>query len=62
MVGPATRTQRGIVLNAKGLSGGARLKAMPAGGMCPFTVRLSSADEVDAERKGWLRKAYDSAG
>lgn len=62
MVGPATRTQLEIGLNAKDLSGGARLKAMPPGGMCPFTVRLSSADEIDAELKGWLRKAYDSAG
>lgn len=62
MVGPATKTQIEIGLNAKGLSGSTRLKAMPAGGMCPFTVRLSSTDEIDAELKGWLRTAYDSAG
>lgn len=62
MVGPATRTHVEIGLNAKNLSGSARLKAMPAGGMCPFTVRLASAEEIDAELKGWLRQAYDSAG
>ena len=62
MVGPATKTQIEIGLNAKGLSGSARLKAMPPGGMCPFTLRLSSTEEIDAELKGWLRQAYDSAG
>lgn len=62
MVGPATKTQIEIGLNAKGLSGSARLKAMPAGGMCPFTLRLSSTDEIDGELKRWLRTAYDSAG
>jgi hypothetical protein len=61
MVGPATRTAIEIGLNAKTLSGSARLKAMPAGGMCAYTVRVSAPAEIDAELAGWLRTAYDAA-
>jgi hypothetical protein len=62
MVGPATRTQVEIGLNAKGLTGGDRLKTQKPGGMCQFKVRISSPDEVDEELVGWIRSAYDSAG
>lgn len=62
MVGPATRTQVEVGLNAKGLAGGDRLVEKKPGGMCQYTVRLSSPEEVDAELVGWLRAAYDAAG
>ncbi len=62
MVGPATKTQVEVGLNAKGLAGGGRLVALPPGGMCQYRVRLSSAEEVDAELAAWVRAAYDAAG
>jgi Domain of unknown function (DUF5655)/Domain of unknown function (DUF4287) len=62
MVGPATKDQIEIGLNAKSLPAHARLKAMPPGGMCQYTVRLSSAAEVDAALMAWVRAAYDAAG
>jgi hypothetical protein len=62
MLGPATQTQVELGLNVKGLPADARLKAMPPGGMCAYTVRLSTPAEVDAELLAWLRAAYDAAG
>ena len=61
-IGPATKTQVEVGLNAKGLPAGARLQALPAGQMCNYRVRLSDAAEVDGELLGWLRAAYDAAG
>ena len=62
MVGPATRTQVEIGINAKGLKGGERLVELPPGGMCPYKVRISTPGEIDAELAAWLRAAYDAAG
>ena len=62
MVGPATKTQVEIGLNAKDLPGGDRLMAQKPGGMCQYKVRIVSADEVDDELVGWIRAAYDAAG
>lgn len=62
MVGPATKTQVEVGLNAKDLQGGDRLMAQKPGGMCQYKVRISSADEVDDELVGWIRAAYDAAG
>lgn len=62
MVGPATKDQIEIGLNVKGLPEHPRLKALPPGGMCQYTVRVASAGEVDAALAGWLRAAYDAAG
>lgn len=39
-----------------------RLVVVPPGAMCNYKVRLSSASEVDAKVKGWLKRAYQSAG
>lgn len=61
MVGPATQTQVEVGLNAKSLPADPRLKALPPGGMCQYTVRLSAASDVDAKLLGWLRTAYDAA-
>ncbi len=62
MVGPATKDQIEIGLNVKPLAPSPRLKAQLPGGMCQYTVRLASANEVDAELTNWLRAAYDAAG
>jgi hypothetical protein len=62
MVGPATRTQVEIGLNAKDLESGDRLVALKPGGMCQYRVRVGSPDEVDAELVGWIQAAYDAAG
>ena len=62
MLGPATKDQIELGLNAKGLTATARLKAVPAGGMCQYTVRLASASEIDAELMAWVRVAFDAAG
>jgi hypothetical protein len=62
MVGPATKTQVEIGLNAKDLPAGGRLAAVPPGGMCQYKVRLASPEEVDVELIAWMRTAYDAAG
>lgn len=62
MVGPATKDSVEIGLNAKDLPPHARLKVQPPGGMCQVTTRITSAAEVDAALKGWLKQAYDAAG
>ena len=61
-VGPATKTQVEVGLNASGLAAGERLVALPPGGMCNYRVRVASVGEVDAALVGWIRAAYDSAG
>lgn len=62
MLGPATKDQLELGLNAKELPSHPRLKALPPGGMCQYTVRLSKADELDDTLLGWVRAAYDAAG
>jgi Domain of unknown function (DUF5655)/Domain of unknown function (DUF4287) len=62
MVGPATKDLVEIGLNAKSLPDSPRLKAMPTGSMCPYTLRIGAATDVDAELKRWLKAAYDAAG
>ena len=62
MIGPATKTQVELGLNAKGLPAGARLQELPAGQMCNYKVRLSALSEMDGEVLGWVRAAYDTAG
>jgi hypothetical protein len=62
MLGPATNDQVEIGLNAKSLPPHPRLKALPPGGMCQYTVRLGQTQEVDETLTGWLRAAYDAAG
>lgn len=61
-LGPATKDQVELGLNAKSLPASSRLKALPPGGMCQYSVRLSSLVEIDAELLGWVRVAYDAAG
>lgn len=62
MVGPATKKQVEVGLNATDLSGPERLVEQKPGGMCQYKVRLSDASEIDDELIGWIRSAYDAAG
>jgi hypothetical protein len=62
MIGPTTKARVEVGLNMKGLNGTDRLTAMPAGGMCNYTVKVSDAAEVDDELIAWVRTAYESAG
>jgi len=61
-VGPATKTQVEIGLNAKELPAGGRLVALKPGGMCQYKVRVSASAEVDDELVAWIRSAYEAAG
>ena len=62
MVGPATQDRIEVGLNMKGVPATDRLAAMPAGGMCQYKVKVTTADQVDAELLQWIRQAYESAG
>ncbi len=69
MVGPATKEQIEIGLNHKALLSDTpdqvhppRLKVLPAGGMCNYSLRVAHAAEVDAQVQAWLRAAFDAAG
>jgi len=61
MLGPATQSQIEVGLNAKDLPADPRLKVLPPGGMCPYTLRVSTPSEIDPQLIGWLRAAFDSA-
>jgi predicted transport protein len=62
MIGPATNTRVEVGLNMKGVEGGTRLEALPAGGMCQYKVKVTDVAEVDAELYAWIRQAYEAAG
>jgi hypothetical protein len=62
MIGPPTKARVDVGLNAKGVPATERLVAMPAGGMCQYTVKITDIAEVDQELIGWIRQAYDQAG
>lgn len=62
MIGPATNTRVEVGLNAKGLKATGRLEELPAGQMCNYKVKLTSADEVDAELIAWIKTAFEAAG
>jgi len=62
MIGPATNTRVEVGLNMKGVQATDRLVEQPAGQMCNYKVKLTKAEEVDAELMGWIKTAYDSAG
>jgi hypothetical protein len=62
MIGPGTNSCVDLGLNMRGVPGTERLRELAAGGMCQYQVRLTSAEEVDAEVVGWIRTAFESAG
>ena len=62
MLGPATKDAIEIGLNAKDLPAHARLKVQPPGSMCQATTRISTAKDIDAALKGWIKQAFEAAG
>jgi hypothetical protein len=61
-IGPATKAQVEVGLNARALPSGVRLQELPPGQMCNYRVRLGQPAEVDDELIGWIRSAYDASG
>ena len=59
LIQPATKTRVDLGLNLRGDDPTERLEAWT--GMCTHRVRLTSADEVDAEVEALLREAFDRA-
>jgi hypothetical protein len=62
MIGPATNTRVELGINIKNLEADERLLEQPAGSMCNYKIRLTSADQVDKQVVSWVRKAFDNAG
>ena len=62
MLGPGASTRVDVGLNMKGVPATARLVALPAGGMCQYNVRVTTAKEVDKELIAWIKQAFEAAG
>jgi len=62
LIQPSTATRLDLGLNLKGVSPAGRLEASGSwNAMCTHRVKLTSAAEIDAEVKAWLKQAYDAA-
>ncbi len=62
LIQPSTRDRVDVGINLKGVPAGPRLEASGSfNAMVSHRVRLEKRGDVDAELKGWLRKAYDAA-
>lgn len=62
LVQPSTRTRVDLGINLPGREAAGRLEASGSfNAMVSHRVRLTAADEVDAELEGWLREAYERA-
>lgn len=62
MLGPKTAERAELGINLKEDVGSERVVAQKPGGMCQYTVALTSPDGVDAELLAVLRRAFDAAG
>lgn len=62
MIKPATNSRIEVGLNMKGVPATDRLVEMPAGSMCQYMVKVTSADEVDQELIAWAKLAFEGAG
>lgn len=62
LIQPSTASRLDLGLNLKGVAPTARLEASGSwNAMVTHRVKLSSAADVDAEVKDWLKAAYDAA-
>lgn len=63
VVQPSTATRLDVGLNLNGVEATGRLESAAGfNAMCTHRIRLTSAAEVDAEVREWLRTAYERAG
>lgn len=63
MLQPASKTRFEIGINLKGQEPAGILEAVPGTNtMCSHRIRLQSADQVNDEVIGWIKKAYELAG
>lgn len=63
IVQPSTKTRVDLGVNLKGTTPKGRLEASGSfNAMVSHRVKLTAAEEVDAEVVAWLRAAYDAAG
>jgi len=62
MIGPATKTEVEIGVNAKDERVAATFIRLPPGGMCQFKTRIASVKAVDDALLAAIRIAYDEAG
>jgi hypothetical protein len=62
MLGPKTNERFELGLNLKDEVKDPRVKAVPPGGMCQYTVALAAAGEVDAKLIAIVKRAYEAAG
>lgn len=62
MLGPKTAERAELGINLKEDAGSDRFVAQKPGGMCQYTVALTSPADVDAELLAVLRRAWDAAG
>ena len=62
LIQPSTKDRVDVGINLKGTAAGKRLEVAGSfNAMVSHRVRLSTKGDVDAELKGWLKKAYDAA-
>ena len=62
MIGPATKSEVEIGVNAKDDRVAAVFTRLPPGGMCQFKTRIASVEAVDDALLAAIRIAYDEAG
>lgn len=62
LIQPSTATRVDVGINLKGTKPTARLEASGSfNAMCSHRVRVESKKDVDAQLKGWLKKAYEAS-
>lgn len=62
LIKPATKTRIDLGFKLKDKPTTARLEnSGPFGTMCTHRVRISDANEIDAELKGWIKEAYSKS-
>ena len=61
MIGPKTNQRMEIGINAKSITGTARLEEQPKGSMCQYIVKITDIDEVNPELIHWLKEAYQQS-
>jgi Domain of unknown function (DUF4287)/Domain of unknown function (DUF5655) len=62
MIGPTTNTRVEVGINAKDIAPHPRLLEQPKGSMCNYIVRVTDANEVDAQLLAWIKFAFENSG